>query len=253
MNKEGISLKVDDIKLVGQLYLPSLKGGKKHPALCICHGIPAGPPDPSDRGYPLLAERCCAQGFLVLIFNFRGTGESKGNFDILGWCRDLEAAIDYLYQLKEVDSSRFSLMGFSGGAAVAVYVAAEDERVSSVVACACPAEFAASKGYEELLEQSRQVGIIRDSNFPPSREEWAQGFRIVSPLKCVHKISPRPLLVIHGDEDELIAVSEARRLYQRAGEPKDIFIVKGGHRLRLNEKAMAAAIAWLKRVNGLTG
>ena len=151
MNKEGISLKVDDIELTGQLYLPMPKGRKNHPALCLCHGIPAGPPDPSDRGYPLLAERFCSQGFLVLIFNFRGCGESEGNFDILGWCRDLEAAIDYVHQLEGMDKSHLSLMGFSGGAAVAVYVAAEDKRVSSVVACACPAEFTASKGYMSMI------------------------------------------------------------------------------------------------------
>jgi hypothetical protein len=48
-------------------------------------------------------------------------------------------------------------------------------------------------------------------------------------------------------------VDEAWRLYENAGEPKDIFIVPGGrHKLRLNEQAMAAATAWLKGVNGLT-
>ncbi len=50
----------------------------------------------------------------MLIFNFRGTGASGGNLDILGWARDLIAAIDYLWSLSEVDKSHLSLLGFSG-------------------------------------------------------------------------------------------------------------------------------------------
>lgn len=256
MNKERISLKADGIKLVGQLYSPSAEGGKTYPTLCLCHGIPAGPPDPGDRGYAALAEMFCAQGFIVLIFNFRGAGESEGDFDILGWSRDLEAAIDYLYQLEAVDKSRISLMGFSGGAAVAVYVAARDKRASSIVTCACPAEFSrfrSREGRDAFIAQSRRSGIIEDSSFPPSVEEWAQGFEIISPLQWVDKISPRPMLIVHGDSDDLIDIDQAQRLYHRAGEPKELFIVKGGeHRLRINEMAMNAALSWLKRVNNIT-
>ena len=127
-----LKLEVDGLKLVAEIYFPEGRG--PHPGLCICHGVPARRvPDPVDRGYPLLAEKFCGQGFVTLIFNFRGSGESEGNFDILGWTRDLTAAIDYLYQIDEIDKSRVSVMGFSGGAATTVYCAAKDERISSVV------------------------------------------------------------------------------------------------------------------------
>jgi alpha/beta superfamily hydrolase len=252
---DSISLRVDGLELAGRLYLPAPKAGKTHPAICICHGIPAGPPNPGDPGYPALAERFCAQGFTVLIFNFRGTGASQGNFDILGWSHDLAAAIDYMHQLDEVDKSRLSLMGFSGGAAVSVYVAARDNRVSSIVTCACPAEFSrfrSPEGRDAIIEQSRRVGTIRDSNFPPSLEEWARGFEIVSPISWVHRISPRPILIVHGDSDELIEPSQALMLYQKAGEPKELLLIQGGgHRLRTNEVAMSAALSWLKEVNNI--
>ena len=203
----------------------------------------------------MLAERFCSQGFVVLIFNFRGTGESEGNFDILGWTRDLEAAIDYLCRLDVVDKSRLSVMGFSGGALATVYCAAKDKRISSVVACACPARFFDISEFsrvEEFLEHCRQVGIIRDGNFPPSADEWAGGFEVVSPLKWIHKIAPRPILIIHGDSDQTVDPSHAWELYHRAGKPKDIAIIAGGeHKLRLSEPAMSAALSWLKKVNGL--
>ena len=78
-----IALEVESIKIAGQLYLPGEGDQTSYPTVCACHGIPAHIPDPSDRGYALLAERICQEGFAVLIFNFRGTGASGGNFDIL--------------------------------------------------------------------------------------------------------------------------------------------------------------------------
>lgn len=245
---------MDGLRLAAEVYTPGGRG--PHPGLCICHGVPARrTPDPADRGYPLLAERFSSHGFVVLIFNFRGAGESEGNFDILGWTRDLKAATTHLYGLDQVDKSRLSVMGFSGGAMVSVFCAAGDERVSSVVACACPSRFfdiAEFSRVEEFLEHCRQVGIIRDTGFPPSVEEWARGFEQVSPIKCVHRVSPRPILILHGDSDETVDPSHAWELYHNAREPKEMAIIKGGeHKLRLSEPAMATALFWLKRVNGL--
>lgn len=248
MRTEPVKLKVDGLDIVGQLYLPS--GKAPYPTVCICHGIPAGPPDPTDRGYPLLAERICRHGLAVLIFSFRGAKGSGGNLDILGWTRDLGAAIDYLSARPEVDKSRLSLLGFSGGAAVAVYVAVPDKRVSAVIACACPAEFTFFTGIEEpqsLIDHFRSIGTIRDDAFPPSVREWLDGFKIVSPINYVAGISPRPLLLVHGSQDETVSVGDAHRLYAQADEPKQLAIVEGaGHRLRREERAMTIVIDWLK-------
>ena len=239
--------------MVGRLYWPQTKAEKPYPALCLCHGIPARAPDPSDRGYAALAERFCAEGFLVLIFNFRGAGESGGNFDILGWSWDLEAMLGLLYEQEQVDRSRLSVMGFSGGAAVAVYVAARDQQICSLVTCASPAQFSkfvTSEGLDELIAQLRSIGTIKDSDFPPSLEKWAQGFETITPLNCVHYISPRPLLIVHGDGDDVVDPGQAQMLYDKAGEPKELFMVPGGgHRLRIDETAMTKALEWLKRIN----
>ena len=248
MRTEPLALEVDGLNIVGQLYLPT--GNLPYPTVCVCHGIPARIPDPSDRGYPLLAEQICQHGFAVLIFNFRGTGASGGNLDMLGWTRDLKAVVDYLYVLPQVDRSRFYLLGFSGGAAVSVYVAAQDRRVSSVVACACPAKFTFFTQVEEpqsLIDHFRSIGAIRDDDFPPSAQEWLSGFELVSPIDHVAGISPRPLLLVHGSQDETVEVSQAHKLYAQAGEPKQLVIVdRAGHRLRQSDEAMATVLGWLK-------
>lgn len=241
-------MQVDGLRIAGKLYLPGNQSS--YPAVCVCHGIPAKSPDPNDRGYPLLAEKICREGFAVLIFNFRGTGASEGNLDISGWTRDLKAAIDYLFALPEVDSSHLSLLGFSGGAAVSIYTASQDRRVSSVAACACPAKFSFITDVADpspVIDHFRSIGAIRDEDFPLSMEEWLGGFRLVSPIEYVADIAPRPLLLVHGSHDETVDLSQARELFDKAGEPKQITVVDGaGHRLRRDDRAMDIVIGWLK-------
>ncbi len=249
MLSEPVLLRVEGIAISGKLYLP---GGKMPCAtVCVCHGIPSGnPPAPGDGGYPSLAARICREGLAVFIFNFRGTGDSGGNLDILGWTRDLKAAINYLWDLPEVDKSCLSLLGFSGGAAVSVYLAAQDNRISCVTACACPAEFTFFPEYdkpESVINHFRSIGAIRDARFPQCAAEWFDGFRLVSPMEYVAGIAPRPLLLIHGNQDETVNVSHAQRLYERAGDPKRLVILDGaGHRLRQDERATAIFLEWFK-------
>ena len=250
METKQIYLEVDGLKLAGELYIPHPVNSPA-PALCICHGIPATPYDPADKGYAVLAQRFCSAGFMTLIFNFRGTGRSQGNLDMIGWSHDLQAAIDFLSSLKEADKTCLCLLGFSGGAAVSVYVAAHDPRVSLLAACACPADFTSLMKKEEtthsIIQHFREIGAIRDEDFPPSAERWVDGFETISPIHWVDSISPRPLLLVHGDADEVVPLEHAHRLYQKAEEPRELAIISNAlHRLRLEEAAMATVMDWLK-------
>ena len=167
--KRNFTLKVDNLNLPGEVYFPETTG-KRCPALCLCHGIPSGQPGSSnDTGYPGLAQKFCAAGFITLIFSFRGAGEAQGNLDMLGWTRDLMAAIDYLASLQEVDKSRLCLLGSSAGAAMSVYVAANDPRVSSLVTFACPAEFSFltdKQHAKATIDHFRSIGVIQRCRLP---------------------------------------------------------------------------------------
>jgi alpha/beta superfamily hydrolase len=250
MEVRPINWEVDGIAISGELRIPG--DAAAHAALCICHGIPSvKPADPCDKGYPGLADRFCRAGFVTLIFNFRGTGPSGGNFDMMGWVRDIGGAVDYLYSCSQVDRSRICLMGFSGGAAASTYVAAHDARVARLVLCACPAEFrriVVEKQADFSIEHFRQIGLIRDRDFPLSFEDWTNSFKEVTPVNWIDKIAPRPLLMIQGKDDDLIDEEQAWRLYEKASEPKEIAIVAGaGHKLRLSDQAMDIALDWLQR------
>ncbi len=254
MEKQEVSFRSDGIRLAGEVYLPH---GSGYPGLIICHGIPSGqPPDPADAGYPGLAAHFAEAGFGVLIFNFRGAGLSEGNFDLVGWARDLRTALEFWLFQDEADPARLSVMGFSGGASTAAVVAATDERVRSLCLCACPAQpfnFLDGERWQQFLTQARQSGIVRDPDFPADPVAWAQGMASLRPLEAVSRLGGRPLLIVHGEADEVVPVDNAARLYEAASLPKELKIITGaGHRLRHSPEAMAAALAWLKKVNGLS-
>ena len=249
MIKKDISLKVKDITINGMILTP--EDDAPYPIICICHGIPADTPaNPDDGGYPMLAEKVCRHGFAVLIFNFRGTGTSGGNIDLLGWTQDLKAVIDYISTLQGIDKSYIALFGFSGGAAVSVYVAAQDPRISSVAACACPADFflltEADKA-ETYVDHFREMGAIRDDDFPPSTQGWLEGFRKVSPIDYVSQIAPRPLLIVHSKDDDTVSISHAHRLHEKADEPKKLVELDGAdHKLRHDDRVVDTVIEWFK-------
>lgn len=258
---EKINIFVDGILLQGQMYWPERElvcpGREKSPVIILCHGIPRGNPyldreQVEDGGYPALAEQCCRDGFPVFHFNFRGTGQSEGNFDLLGWTRDLAAVLDY-WEKREGEKRRgFYLWGFSGGAAVSAYVAARNERVKGVALAACPAGFHdlfPEEDVERILARFREIGIIRDSSFPPDPKEWLENIYLVNPLRDVALIAPRPLLVVHGTRDDVVPYVQAYQLYEAAGRPKKLFIVpRAGHQLRKNMKVVSRCRSWFTNI-----
>jgi uncharacterized protein len=245
MNTEQFSLAVDGIIIAGEIYYPP-QARDSYPAVCLCHGIPSPNPGPPNLGYPQLARRFALEGFITCVFNFRGTGQSGGNLDLLSWTYDLDAVVANLVKIQCVDKSRIFLMGFSAGAATSVYVAAHDKRISALVSCASPAEFSSLR-LDELLEQCRSLGTIKDEFFSFSLDEWRNHFLEINPIRWIDKVSPRPLLIIHGESDELIGLDHSERLYEKANDPKQLVIIPGaGHRLRTNEMAMDTALSWLK-------
>ena len=250
MLKDYFAIEVDGIAIIGQSFTPATKN--RYPVVCLCHGAPSGnPPDPNDGGYPALAETLGHQGYHVVFFNFRGTGDSGGNFGMPGWTDDLQAVVDYTLELESNRERGLYLVGFSAGAATSVFVAARDRRISGVAACACPADFSLfleRDNPEAIIAGYREIGAIRDADFPASAREWLDGFIPITPVDHIAGIAPRPLLLVHGGQDDVVPVTHARRLLAAAGEPKELVVVAGaGHKLRREPAVMKAVTDWLER------
>ena len=69
---------------------------------------------------------------------------------------------------------------------------------------------------QSAINHFHSIGILRDKEFPYSAEEWLNGFRLVSPIEYVAGVAPRPLLLVYGSQDEIVDVSHAYKLYDRA-------------------------------------
>ena len=91
------------------------------------------------------------------------------------------------------------------------------------------------------------MGIIRDPDFPPDLEEWANEGVALSPSEWIGKVAPRPLLLLHGDADDVVSPYSVYTLYERAGEGKEMQMLPGvGHRFRSEAAAIGVALEWLK-------
>jgi alpha-beta hydrolase superfamily lysophospholipase len=248
MKRELFETVCDGITLRGELCLP----GEGFPATVapLCHGIPREGPRPGDLGYFPIAERLVGLGYGALVFNFRGCGVSGGDFDIMGWGRDLLAVVAKIRAMRNV--RKIVPWGFSGGAAATVWAAAHDKEIQAAALFACPADFTTLKAIpvrNATVEYFRRVGIIRDSAFPSDVDKWLGNFDLIDPLKHISLIAPRPVLIVHGDSDETVPVEHAHRLMSAAKEPKTLRIIPGAlHRLRENLLAIEEAIEWMKKL-----
>jgi uncharacterized protein len=244
----------DAITLKGRIFFPAAKPAMLYPTLVICHGIPSGKPaDPNDPGYESLAREFASLGFAAVIFNFRGCGESGGNFEMSGWARDLEAVIDTILNTPHIDPSRLMVLGFSGGGAAAIRVAADTEKIFSLATVGTPSDFSIfERDLGEIIEDFRTRGLIRDPDFPADPAAWMEEFRKIDPKKYVSQFRGKHLMIMHGDQDEVVPVEQAHELYANApkGITKLSIISGGAHRLRLDPQACEILKSWFLQTIG---
>lgn len=240
----------DGLTLRGYLVRPEVKPDRSYGLLLLCHGFPAGPKGAARTGqtYPQLADHLAGEtGWAVLSFNFRGTGESDGDFSLGGWMDDLRAVIDHAMGLSQV--SGVWLAGFSTGGSLALCGAAEDGRVRGVAALGAPAEFSHwAADPDRFLAEAGDLGVVRSAGFPEDRGAWVRELEELRPLALVGKVPPRPLLIIHGGDDAVVPVMEARALDDAADGRGELRVLSGaGHRLRHDPRAIAVLLGWLER------
>jgi len=249
-----VELVSDGLRLEAHLARPqasSAGGDRSRAGLLIAHAFPE-PAQGAARGwstYPELADRLASDsGWVCMTAALRGVGRSEGDFSLGGWLADLRAVLGVL--LAEPDVASAWLCGFGLGGALALCLAATDDRVLGVASFAAPADvddWAADP--KRFLEECRAVGVVRDPAFPPDFDRWAKDLRDTRPLRLIHRIPPRPLLIVHGSEDDKVQLVDARALFDAADGHGDLRVVSSaGHQLRHDPRAVAVLLGWLDRV-----
>jgi dipeptidyl aminopeptidase/acylaminoacyl peptidase len=205
------------------------------------------PPDPSGDGATVIllhgartnrtemlpqAAMLHRHGYGVLLYDHRAHGQSEGQVSTLGYAEveDLRGAVAYLQNRPEVDAARIGVLGHSLGGAVAIRGAARIPEIRAVVA-----EGAYTSVEENLASGVRVFLGLPRMPFVPlvvffGQRETGLNLRQVRPVDEVGRIAPRPILVVHGMQDPAVPLQNARRLYDAAGEPKELYLVaEAGH------------------------
>ncbi len=155
-------------------------------------------------------------GFRVMMFDYQGYGESTPNEPTReSTASDVNAAIDFA-------TGRWGkpwLMGQSLGASLAIAVAGERPRdVKGVVAVA------PFTSYRRVARAVLRKSLLTRPLVLPSYVIVRGGH---DPIDVVANLAPTPLLLVHGEKDELIPPRMSQDLFEKAGQPKDLLLVAG--------------------------
>jgi putative redox protein len=224
------------------------------PAVVLAHGYPSGVGAASSAPatLPELADRIASEmGWLAMALALRGCGVSEGSFSLGAWLEDLRSAVHHLVQNELVTG--VWLAGFGTGGAMAICAGAQEPAVAGVAALGAPADFDDWASHpRRLLQHARDVGLADDPGFPADLDAWTRELRELRAVACAPRLAPRPLLVVHGSEDDLVPVFDARVIGD-AHASAELRIIEGaGHRLRHDPRAVAVLLGWLDRQRQLS-
>ncbi|MCE2927672.1 MAG: alpha/beta hydrolase [Rickettsiales bacterium] len=145
-------------------------------------------------------------GFGVLAVSYRGYGLSNGSPSEQGLYTDARTAIELLIKEKHVEPSRIILFGESLGTGVATKMATE-YKVGLLVLQA---------PYTSVAARAQEI-----YPFVPARLLMKDRFDNLSKIQAIQS----PLLLFHGELDNVIPVHHGRRVFESAREPKRAFFL----------------------------
>ena len=213
----------DGYKLVAAAFSPE---EESHKWVLLLHGYTGW----KEELYPI-AYHYVQQGYHALVPDMRCSGESEGDFIGMGWTDRL----DNLLWLKEIlfrdPDAQIVIHGQSMGAACALMMAGEDlpSRVTAIIS-----DCAYTDAYSMFAKQMKDwFGLpsfpILDSMNLMLQLRGGYDLKEASALEAVKK-TDLPILIIHGEEDDMIPVEMAYELYEAAPGEKELLIIPGaGH------------------------
>ncbi len=176
--------------------------------------------------------------FNVMLLDHRGHGESDGGRTTIGYEErlDVHAAVDLLLAR---DLGPVGIFGTSMGGVTAIMAAAEDPRIAAVVADSPYArlrwavgQVARLRGYPAFITSAlAYLGCLTTSLHLRYR------MAAFDPVEVIERIAPRPILIMHGVEDEMVPVESAHALRARAGETCELWLIEGLKHCRALEEA----------------
>jgi dipeptidyl aminopeptidase/acylaminoacyl peptidase len=203
---QQVELVTEDNVRLSAWYTPPRNGA----VILVAHGYGD---KRTEHYYALFA----SHGYGVVAWDFRAHGQSEGEFSSLGYYEvlDAKAALDFARAQPGVD--HIGAWGGSMGAVTMIRATAQYPEIEALVA---DSPFA-------TLEDEMDLRVP----FPVMRSlirffaEGQSGVRVdsVRPVDDIARISPRPVFLIQGMSDGMVPLDSAERLYNAAGEPRQLW------------------------------
>jgi pimeloyl-ACP methyl ester carboxylesterase len=246
MLEESISFKNSrGNSLSGVLHHPA--GARPNGAVILCHGMES---DKNSDKLVLLSQALAERGILALRFDFSYVGASSGRFEDItygGEVDDLKAAYA-LVQNRQ--TGKTAILGSSMGGSVALLFAAQEPSVAALVTVAAPfhpENFPLRMLTPEQLQQWRARGFTT-YNGQRLNVTLLEDLEHIDMPASARKIRC-PVLILHGDADEVVPVKEAYELHDCLPNSKRLVTFEGSdHRLSnpmVLRHAIAQAQEWL--------
>jgi len=186
------------------LYGWWMPGGKF--TLLFAHGNGGNISDRVD-----IAAKFYDEGFSIFLFDYRGYGKSEGKPNERGTYKDAKGALHHLRKKLGIPLSRIVPVGESMGSAIVI-------------------ELCVSYNFRAVVLISPPFSLSRTLSYLyPNlllNEPFAGAYDSSKKISKVHS----PILIVHGDIDDLVPFTHAEELFQRANPPKFFYRVRGaGH------------------------
>jgi len=164
----------------------------------------------STKQYVMYAQN----GFGVLAWDFRAHGSSGGELSTVGYREALDVDAALAYGLAQANVEHIGAWGGSMGGAAVLECASRRAEIEAVVL---------DSAFPTLEDEIRWA--VRNSIFLPfvrffAEMETGLAIEMLRPVDRIKEISPRPVMIIQGDADNMIPPDSAQRLYEAAGEPR---------------------------------
>jgi uncharacterized protein len=159
------------------------------------------------RGAMLLHNKVKANIFMI---DYRGYGRSEGVASEAGTYEDASAALRHLRSRGDIDPKRIVFFGQSLGSAVAADLGGREECLAVIL----EAPFASIREMAKAIYPYLPLGPLIKTRYD-----------VVEKVKAVKA----PLLVVHGDRDDIVPFEQGKRVFAAATGPKEFHALVGAH------------------------
>ena len=241
-------------QVVGMLHLPEGRG--RFPTALLLHGF-TGTKTEAHRMFVKLARALAEHGVASLRFDYRGSGDSAGNFEdmtIRSEVADSVEAIRFLARHRRVKSRRLALIGLSMGGAVASHVLARKRSQFRTLVLWAPV--AEGTGILDGLTTPDAVTSLAETGITDYEGnlvgvQFIRQFAEMKPLREVVK-AKCPVLLVHGAKDQTVPAHHSD-LYEKAllahkRLVKKVIITGADHTFNRHvweQRAIAETVDWL--------